>query len=209
MPQLNFSVPADLLDKIDAAKPNFLDRKGFLCLLLTQALDASEESPYDLGKGGRGVGASGTEVENPQQPKKQPRSKSSNELLSLKNKAPNFVFSVPDDLAWCKDKLTEYWRDYKAGRKSKPAAATLVNGLRKIAEKYGQQVALDQLELACAYNWENITLANYERFGLPVRKPGGPAVMPEVKHPASREFRNGRFVDEDGPTTNPALAGLF
>ena len=41
MPQLNFSVPADLLDRIDAARPNFLDRKGFLCLLLTQALDAS------------------------------------------------------------------------------------------------------------------------------------------------------------------------
>lgn len=209
MPQLNFSLPADLLDKIDAAKPNFLDRKGFLCLLLTQALDASEQSPYDLGKGGRGVRASSTEVENTQQPEKQPRSKSSNELLSLKNKAPSFVFSVPDDLAWCKAKLTEYWRGYKAGRKSKPAAATLVNGLRKIAEKYGQQVALDQLELACAYSWENITLANYERFGLPTRKGGGPAVMPEVKHPASREFRNGRFVDEDGPTTNPALAGLF
>jgi hypothetical protein len=33
-------VPADLLDKIDAAKPSFLDRKGFLCLLLTTALDA-------------------------------------------------------------------------------------------------------------------------------------------------------------------------
>lgn len=209
MPQLNFTIPDSLLGRIDAAKPDYLDRKGFLCLLLDQALDASEHSPYDLGKGGRGVGASSTEVENPQQPKKQPRSKSSNELLSLKNKAPNFVFSVPDDLAWCKDKLTEYWRDYKAGRKSKPAAATLVNGLRKIAEKYGQQVALDQLELACAYSWENITLANYERFGLPVRKPGGPAVMPEMKHPASREFRNGRFVDEDGPTTNPALAGLF
>jgi len=38
VPQLNFSIPADLLDKIDAAKPNYLDRKGFLCLLLDEAL---------------------------------------------------------------------------------------------------------------------------------------------------------------------------
>ena len=38
MPQLNFTIPADLLDRIDAAKPNYLDRKGFLCLLLEQQL---------------------------------------------------------------------------------------------------------------------------------------------------------------------------
>jgi hypothetical protein len=212
MPQLNFTIPADLLDRIDAAKPNFLDRKGFLCLLLTHALDASEGSGYSLGKGGRGVGANEAKALNslePQTNSQQPGSESSNELSSPKNKAQRFVFSVPEDLAWCKPKLSEYWRDYKAGRKSKPAAATLISGVRKIAEKYGQQVVLDQLDLACAYNWENVTLANYERFGLPVRKGGGPAAVPEMKHPASREFRNGRFVDEDGPTTNAALAGLF
>ena len=212
MPQLNFTIPADLLDRIDDAKPNFLDRKGFLCLLLTQALDASPSERYGLGKGGRGVGANEPRALNslePQTNNQQPRSKSSNELLSLKNKAQRFAFSVPDDLAWCKPKLTEYWRDYKAGRKSKPAASTLINGLRKIAEKYGQQVALDQLELACAYNWENITLANYERFGLPVRKGSGGPVEPQTKHPASREFRNGRFVDEEPPATNSALAGLI
>lgn len=39
MPQLNFTIPADLLDRIDAAKPNFLDRKGFICLLLSEQLD--------------------------------------------------------------------------------------------------------------------------------------------------------------------------
>jgi hypothetical protein len=39
VPQLNFTIPADLLDRIDAAKPNYLDRKGFLCLLLEQQLD--------------------------------------------------------------------------------------------------------------------------------------------------------------------------
>ncbi len=38
MPQLNFLIPADLLDRIDAAKPDYLDRKGFLCLLLDQSL---------------------------------------------------------------------------------------------------------------------------------------------------------------------------
>jgi hypothetical protein len=39
VPKLNFTIPADLLDRIDAAKPDFLDRKGFVCLLLAQQLD--------------------------------------------------------------------------------------------------------------------------------------------------------------------------
>jgi hypothetical protein len=41
MPQLNFSIPDALLAKLDAAKPEYLDRKGFLCLLLDRALDTS------------------------------------------------------------------------------------------------------------------------------------------------------------------------
>lgn len=40
MPKVHLTIPADLLDHIDAAKPNFLDRKGFICLLLAQQLDS-------------------------------------------------------------------------------------------------------------------------------------------------------------------------
>lgn len=39
MPQLNFAVPQSLLDRVDAQKPDFLDRKSFLCLLIAQSLD--------------------------------------------------------------------------------------------------------------------------------------------------------------------------
>lgn len=45
MPKVHLTIPADLLDRIDAAKPNFLDRKGFICLLLSEKLD----SPGTLG----------------------------------------------------------------------------------------------------------------------------------------------------------------
>ena len=52
MPQLNFTIPADLLDRIDAAKPDFLDRKGFLCLLLANAIDKGLKLPaYRVGAG--------------------------------------------------------------------------------------------------------------------------------------------------------------
>ena len=41
MAQLNFQIPDDLLERLDARKPEYLDRKGFLCLLIDQALDRS------------------------------------------------------------------------------------------------------------------------------------------------------------------------
>lgn len=60
MPQLNFSIPPDLLDRIDALKPNYLDRKGFLCLLLESALDmgldtASKLPAYRVGAGTQNI----------------------------------------------------------------------------------------------------------------------------------------------------------
>ena len=45
MAQLNFQIPDDLLERLDAQKPQYLDRKGFLCLLIDQALD----TPVTLG----------------------------------------------------------------------------------------------------------------------------------------------------------------
>jgi hypothetical protein len=215
VPQLNFAIPGPLLDKIDAAKPDYLDRKGFLCLLLDQALDASEHSLYDLGKGGRGVGVKSLEISREEGFISS--SSIEEEQINPKRRAPKqvsdaprkrFIFSVPDDLADYKPDLLAYWREDKGGKKSEAAARTLINGCRAIRDKYGDKVLRDQIEMARGYGWENITLRNYEAHGLPRSRGGAPA-QPEIKHPAAREFRNGRFVDEDGPTTNPALAGLF
>ena len=52
MAQLNFSIPDPLLARIDAAKPDYLDRKGFLCLLLDKALTGGCNLPaYCVGAG--------------------------------------------------------------------------------------------------------------------------------------------------------------
>jgi hypothetical protein len=45
MPELRIQIPDALDAKIEAAMPEYLDRKGFLCLLIDQALD----SPVTLG----------------------------------------------------------------------------------------------------------------------------------------------------------------
>lgn len=39
MPQINFRIPDHLLEKLDAQKPEYLDRTGYLCLLIEQAVD--------------------------------------------------------------------------------------------------------------------------------------------------------------------------
>ena len=45
MPELRIQIPDALDAKIEAAMPEYLDRKGFLCLLIDQALD----TPVTLG----------------------------------------------------------------------------------------------------------------------------------------------------------------
>jgi Arc/MetJ-type ribon-helix-helix transcriptional regulator len=125
-----------------------------------------------------------------------------------KNKVQRFVFSVPPSLEVVKPELLSFWSEYKAGKKTRAAAALLITGCQDLLDKYGEKVLREQIALACANNWQSITLKGYEQYGLPRRIGGAPA-QPEVKHPASREFRGGRFVDEEPPVTNPVTAGMF
>ena len=113
---------------------------------------------------------------------------------------------VPKELEWCREPLLEFWRE-KGGKKSKQAATFLFNQLITLTEKYGQQVVLDQLELATAKGFDSITVKNYEQFGLTASKGTGKPQEPEMKHPASRVF-----TAKDGfgePAANPALQELF
>lgn len=41
MPELRITIPERLEQKLQSAMPDYLDRKGFVCLLLDQALDSS------------------------------------------------------------------------------------------------------------------------------------------------------------------------
>ena len=59
MPILRIEIPDELHQRIDAQKPEYLDRKGFVCLILDQALDGGcrliepsrERSPDERGEG--------------------------------------------------------------------------------------------------------------------------------------------------------------
>ena len=76
-------------------------------------------------------------------------------------------FKVPEALIGLTELLDSFWL-VKAGTKTKHAWALLIGhkGLLGIKDKYGEQVAKDQLEQAIAMRWKSITLINYEQFGL-------------------------------------------
>jgi len=219
---------AAFLDQVASRHEGILSKQGVLRLLLQQAQQSGwdplanpQVMPYDLGKGGRGVGASGFELTTAEETAyEKPSSSSSNEEEKenfSKRRVPKqvvsgdqrkrFVFSVPDDLQLFKPDLLAYWREDKSGKKSEAAAKTLINGCRAILDRYGEKVLRDQIGLARGYGWVNITLANYERFGLNKAQQGAPS-QPEPRHPASRVFTADKGFD-DGPTTNPILKDMF
>ena len=137
----------------------------------------------------------------------EPAARRASNTLSSSSKIikPIVSMSLSAELEPEAELIREFWR-IKKGSKGETAWKLLTGELLKIRSKHGNTVMREQLELAINGKWQGITLRNYENFAAPK---GNTPAQPEHKHPAAREFRNGRFVDEDGPTTNPALEGLF
>ena len=198
MAQLNFNIPDELLARLDAQKPNYLDRKSFLCVLLDHHL--TERATLVKRRG-----------DTPERvdPMSEASSSKAVPLKEKKIKEKRFIFSVPEDLSDFKADLLEYWREHKSGKKSEAAAKILISGCRKIKENYGDKALAEQLELAKGYGWENITLKNYERFGLQVKKgyTAAQASEPNREHGTGRVFTADDFYGTTTPD-NP-LQGLF
>lgn len=94
----------------------------------------------------------------------------------------------------------------KGGSRGDRAWNLLIGQLTKIQKLYGNETLESQIELAINGKWKGITVINLERFRQPDKK----AATEPHRHPASRVFTAERgFAQDDGPTTNPALEGLF
>ena len=179
------TLPGIVAEMLEFERPRSLPTATFCALLIEQGLDAWLESRKLTGKGGRGVGASEPQASN------SPKSKS--------------LRTISMSLARHETEIEEFWK-VKKGSKGETAWKLLNAELTKLQAKYGDAVVEEQLQLAINGKWAGIRLSNYEQFKAP--KGNAPA-QPEFKHPAARVFRNGRFVDEDGPTTNPVLEGFL
>jgi hypothetical protein len=199
MPQLNFTIPESLLAKIDAAVPEYLDRKGFLCLLIDQALDSSGT----LGATSKAGAPSSTLLHRVDTCIKDSRKKNVYTYIDISG-------LIDQELVFCSQQLIDWWalRRKQHGKQAigtEQAWNASQNALKAILRVHGRKVVEDTVTAALANGWRGIR----ESYAvLPSGgRPSDPLDVP--KHPASRLFQNGRFVDEDGPTTNPALQGLF
>ena len=193
MAELRIVIPDRLEQKLQSAMPDYLDRKGFVCLLLDQALTQGGNLPaYRVGAG-TPEDQKGFLAVQESLPKQAQKPQPPTEVQAIQGDSPEpqkkiqekrFLFAVPPDLSDYKADLLDYWRNHKSGKKSEAAAKIMIGGCRKIKELYGDAALREQLELAKGYGWENITLKNYERYGL---NPKAAAKEPEHRHPAYRD----------------------
>ena len=145
MAQLNFQIPDDLLERLDAQKPVYLDRKGFLCLLIDQALD----TPATLGEPStKGEGSTSKAV--------------SSKAVSTRNTKKTAYIEIGDritpELSFCRLDLIDWWalRRSQHGKQAvgtEQAWTTSQNALLAILRVHGAQVVTDTVQAGLANAW--------------------------------------------------------
>ena len=163
-----------VVDRALAFKPDYDSNTAHLSRLIESALDSSitlDERPS------RPQAGSLTEGESP----------SNSSFLNKRNKENDFslqaeeahvsvkavktiktkpTFDIAQNLWGHEDLIRAYWKA-KPKNKTAPAWKLLMTELTKIQDGHGDAALRTQLELAEANRWQGVTLANYERFGLP------------------------------------------
>ena len=211
LPFIRIEIPDALDAKIRAFQPEYLDRKGFLCLVLDQALDTPVTIPaYRVGAGER---APESQQLSPQQPSLQSEAvvfsavpdtftnplvgrleekggsggKEEKGETTSKNLKP-----IPDDLRQHEELIREFWKVKKGSRNSR-AWSLLLTELSKIQTEFSSERAAEQLTLAINGLWKGITINNMQRFE-PAKKSW--QQEPDTKHPAHRDFTAERLAEE-------------
>lgn len=186
MPTTTIRVDADLLQRIEVAKPSYLSTAGFFQLLADEALtgriDETTKGPLQPSKG---TLTTKPAVEISERSEEQPYKEVSlraeeahvpAEVLAKKPRTPRStgtnarlngcIANMAPQLLPHEDLIREFW-PVKSGSKGERAFKLLETGLREIQDAYGDRAVRGQLELAINGKWQSITLANYEKFGLP------------------------------------------
>tara|TARA_Y100001951_G_scaffold104960_1_gene118846 strand:+ start:305 stop:931 length:627 start_codon:yes stop_codon:yes gene_type:complete len=197
-----------VIERIERLKPDYLSLTAFCSLILDQHIKAqlanSQRNDYihfqdnEILEQEESTGLDGWH---------QPSSheKGLRETISTdKPKQKNYQFSIPDNLLWCQDELTKFWKEGKKKNKTENAANFLFMQLNKIKKAYGKETVLEQLELATAEGFQSITLNKYEQFKP---NPATPKQEPEPKHPAYKVFKAPDPSEES--TTNEILKDLI
>jgi len=151
-----FDIPESLLSRIDLARPEYLDRKGFICLLIEKALTGSDtlvERREELPEQGRatlsGASTSSSIEEN-----------TSIEVKKTKTRAkPKDPFSgrqipdngIPDDLLDCQQLLEEFWAGKKGSR-----STSIFNRICNKLRTWPPEMRREALERAINSGWGDV-----------------------------------------------------
>lgn len=190
----------DFADHIKSHKPRSLSLAAFCSLLIEEGLDIRLDSAKN-GNSQRSATQAQAELSESFQPPSVREGGSLRGAPSSKKKLDFATVELPAGLATARDKFIEFGK-VKKGDRGQHGAKLAATGLTKIGNKYGWDVAIDQLDLAINNRWAGISLSNYEKF----QPKDAMAAQTQNNHPASRVFT---AADFDTPNPDNPINNLF
>jgi hypothetical protein len=174
MPAINVRVDQKLWSDLTAQKPEFLSDTAYLNLVIYHAIDNSNrlDGATEPASGPLTLGRSPSNSSLNKRNKEKDisdislRAEEAHVSEQTIKSPPRPTKELPGNLVAHDDLIKVYWKA-KPKNKSVSAWKLLMTELTKIQDDHGDIAVRSQLEQAEANKWQSITLANYEKFGLP------------------------------------------
>ena len=147
-------IEQSLIDKIQSIKPNYITTRGFIHVLLEEAINFRVNKNAKLTNNIDYIYTDNKDLED-----KKLEIKEQKEKINKKEKQEKII---PEDLQHLQTLIDDFWK-VKKGSKSIQAWKQQITEYRKFIEKYGEQILRDQLEAGIlAGTWKGCTIKNYE-----------------------------------------------
>ena len=147
-------IEQSLIDKIQSIKPSYITTRGFIHLLLEEAIHLRVNKNANLTNNIDYIYTDNKDLEDKKLERKEQKEK-----INKKEKQEKIV---PDDLKHIESLILEFWKT-KKGSKTIEAWKRQNTEYRKFIEKYGVETLKDQLDAGIlAGTWKGCTIKNYE-----------------------------------------------
>ena len=147
-------IEQSLIDKIQSIKPNYITTRGFIHVLLEEAINFRVNKNAKLTNNIDYIYTDNKDLED-----KKLEIKEQKEKINKKEKQEKII---PDDLKHIESLILEFWK-VKKGAKTLEAWKRQNTEYRKFIQKYGDDVLKDQLDAGIlAGSWKGCTIKNYE-----------------------------------------------
>ena len=147
-------IEQSLIDKIQSIKPSYITTRGFIHLLLEEAINSRVNKNAKLTNNIDYIYTDNKDLEHKNLERKEQKEK-----INKKEKQEKII---PDDLKHLELPILDFWK-VKKGSKSIQAWKQQIKECRKFIDKYGEKVLLDQLDAGIlAGSWKGCTIKNYE-----------------------------------------------